>query len=281
MTDVSVGDAVYVLNCTGGGNPTAYQVGATSITRAVTPTSPTSLTVFYPNSGPDDSTGATVCELQNNSGHPLNSVFANNTLLTPNGEQIISGGTWKQSYNNLFAHNIFAAPAGTTSFGITCSHINGEGNTALSQCWDAGSLREYDNLIVNQSNGTPPAVLCSGNNCWTEVWPAGSTANLSPNSDCPGGPTAACMGWTGFTATGGSGKTFPTGVCSYDGSNPLDCPLMGAPWASNFSLNDLVPLSGSSYVAEGANISAINSAMTRMKYVCQTPCGSGPYLDSH
>lgn len=127
-------------------------------------------------------------------------------------------------------------------------------------------------------------MLCSGSNCWNEVWPGGSTpADLSPNADCSAGPVSGCMGWTGFTVTGGSGLTFPAGACTYDGSNPLNCPLMGAPWGSNFSLNDLVPLSGSSYTTEGVNVPSMVTAFTQTEYVCPNGanCGThGPYPDN-
>jgi hypothetical protein len=281
MTDMNAGDPVYTLNCSGGNNPTSYQAGATSFTPSISPTSPTSLNVYYNNAGTNDSSG-TICELENNSGHPNGSILTNNTVLTPTGEQIISGGTYRQHYNNQLTHNIFTAPAGTTSLGFTCNNIPGEGNVPLSDCWDTANLASYDNLIVNQS-ASPPAVLCSGNNCYSEVFPSGSTPpNLSPNSDCPAGPLSSCMGWTGFTVTGGSGNTFPTGPCSYDGSNPYNCPLMALPWNNNFSLSELVPLSGSSYTTEGANIPAINTALIRTQYVCPagSNCGTpGPYPD--
>ena len=290
MLDMNPGDAVYTsycwnssLNGGAGGEDTSYEVGATNIVEATGASSPTSLVVSFPDAGAADSSGNTMCELQNDSGHPTGTIFSDNTVATPSGEQIISGGTYRQHYNNQLTHNIFAAPAGTASLGIGCSHITGEGDVALSQCWDTGSLQEYDILIVNQSSGIPPAVLCSGANCWTDVWPIGAVANLSPTASCTAGPIPGCMGWTGYTVTGGGGKTFPTSACTYDGANPLNCPLMAAPWASNFSLNDLVPLGGSSYTTEGANIPNIAAAFTRMQYVCPTSCGSsgGPYLDSH
>src|SRR5208283_1655143 len=81
MTDLNAGDPVYVLNCSGGSNPGSYQAGATAFTAAVAPTSPTSLNVYYSNAGANDSSG-TVCEVENNSGHPYGSIFSNNTVLT-------------------------------------------------------------------------------------------------------------------------------------------------------------------------------------------------------
>ncbi|MGB0116204.1 MAG: hypothetical protein WBP73_05305 [Terriglobales bacterium] len=286
MLDMSPGDAVYTPYCwntSTNSEDTSYEVGATSIVQAASSASPTSLVISFPNAGSVDSSGNTICELENDSGHPYGSIFANNTVLTPTGEAIVSGGTYRQHYNNYLTHNVFAAPAGTGSFAITCSHITGEGNVALSQCWDTGSLNEYDNLIVNQSSN-PPTVLCSGSSCWNEVWPSGSTpADLSPNADCSAGPVSSCMGWTGFTVTGGNGLTFPGGACTYDGSNPLNCPLMGAPWSSNFALSDLVPLSGSSYTTEGVNVPSMVTAFTQTEYVCPSGgnCGiHGPYPDN-
>jgi hypothetical protein len=58
--------------------------------------------------------------------------------------------------------------------------------------------------------------------------------------------------------------------------------LMALPWDNNFSLSELVPLGGSSYTTEGANIPAINIALTQTQYVCPTGsnCGTpGPYPD--
>lgn len=286
MLDMSPGDAVYTPYCwntSTNSEDTSYEVGATSMVAATNSATPTSLVISFPNTGSVDSSGNTICELENDSGHPYGSAFANNTVLTSSGEVIVSGGTYRQHYNNYLTHNVFAAPAGAGNLGISCNHVTGDGNVALSECWDTGSLNEYDNLIVNQSS-SPPAVLCSGSNCWNDVWPSGSTpANLSPNANCSGGPDSSCMGWTGYTVTGGSGLTFPVGGCTYDGSNPLNCPLMGAPWASNFSLSDLVPLSGSSYATEGVNVPSMVTAFTQTEYVCPNGanCGThGPYPDN-
>ena len=123
---------------------------------------------LLPNAGSVHSSGNTICELENDSGHPYGSIFADDTVLSATGETIVSGGTYRQHYNNYLTHNVFAAPAGVSNLGISCNHVTGDGNVALSQCWDTGSLNEYDNLIVNQSSN-PPAVLCSGSNCWNEV----------------------------------------------------------------------------------------------------------------
>jgi hypothetical protein len=155
MLDMSPGDAVYTPYCwntSTNSEDTSYEVGATSMVPAASSASPPSLVISFPNAGAVDSSGNTICELENDSGHPYGGIFANNSVLTPTGETVVSGGTYRQHHNNYSTHNVFAAPAGTASFGITCTHITGEGNVALSQCWDTGSLNEYDNLIVNQSS---------------------------------------------------------------------------------------------------------------------------------
>ena len=281
--DMSPGDGTYISSCWNTNTNTAdttYLAGGASFVAAGSGTSPTSLVVSFPNTGADDSTGYVVCDLGNDAGHPTNSTFAGNTVLTPTGLSLNSGGTARQHVGNQLTGNAFATPVGQSPFAFTCSHVTGEGNNALSECWDINNLTEYGNLIVNQTSGTAPVV----NSSYTDVWTNGTlgtgTANLSPNAGCSAGPVTGCMGWAGWTVTGGSGLTFPTGACVYDGSNPLNCPLMGPPWSTNFTLSDLVLLAGSSYAA--TNITTINTAATQTEFVCPAGanCGThGPWPD--
>src|SRR5208282_3483915 len=120
MLDMTVGDAVYTPG-SGNGKPpycwntstntedTSYEVGLTTPVLATT-ASPTSLQISFPNPGPVDTSGNTICQLENNSGHPIGAIFSNNTVLTPTGETVNSPGTWKQSINNQFVSNILTAP---------------------------------------------------------------------------------------------------------------------------------------------------------------------------
>jgi hypothetical protein len=286
IVDIPAGGGIFLSNCTGGTNPSAYEVGGTSATytQAIAPTVAAGLNVYFNNAGPADSSG-TICQLQNGQGHPYGVLYENNTVLTLNyGMSIGAGGTDRQLYNHTFTHNVFVAPSATSPLGWTCASVGAEGNNSFLDCWGQGStglLTQFDNLIANQS-GSAPTVLSN----YTDVWLAGvlnpgsgTTPNYSPNVNCPGAPTAACLGWTGWTVTGGLGLSYPTGYCP-PANAPFNCPLMGEPWSSNFAITYLSPIAGSSYSAQAVNVSKTQTAQTQLIYVCpaSVPCGT-PFPD--
>lgn len=264
ITDISVADLAYTPYCLNA----AAEVGAISPVLATTGTNPAGLTVVVPSTF----NGSTICDLENNAGHPVYSIFNNNAVLSPIGLSIYAAGAYKQFPGFQLEHNIFASPTNPTgwtapNYGpVSCGSTNSSWNAPLTQCWGtttgAAGLTEQDNLIVNQTTGTAPN-LGSGS-VYSNTWVVGT----------PGGSTTCTQGTTNCApnSTIGSGNAYlnwlvspSLGACSYDGTNPLNCPLMGAPWSSNFSIQSLV---SSTWTAEGPNIANVNTAMTQLQYVC-------------
>ena len=273
VTDIQLGDPVYVHNCTGGVNPTLYQVGSAASVLTSAGTSPTGLDVFYPNgpSNPDDGTSAVTCQLENSSGLPANTTFVKNTVLSPDIMSIGSNGVAGQHYNNRFISNIFAMPAGNNAV-LTDSDVGGQG-TAVFAAWDPGTFQWFDNVMPLRTSSQ-----------WSEV-PAGSATHCTPGIDCfppsiscsastVAGSSARCMGFAGFM----SGNAYP-GPCA---TPPFNCRMMALPWASNFSLADVTPVADSPYKLQGADVTALAAAFTSIRRTCPLGayCGiSGPQPD--
>lgn len=268
VTDMSVGDGVFVHNCTGGTNPTAFQVGSNSLIPAIAPTNPAGLDVYYANAGADDSSGTT-CLLENGNGLPKSLNFSSNTLLSQKILALgLAPGVNAQTYNAHMQHNVFGMPSGNNAV-LTCNSIGTQG-TVLNgpgSCADQNTFRFNDNIMALRTLGQWPPI------------PATATPNVTPATVGCSGATAdtTCLGFTGYM----NGVTFPLSACTYDGTNALNCPMMAAPWSNNFSLSKLVPVATSPFFTEGANIPAMEDAFTRTKYVCPVGanCGSGPYSD--
>lgn len=261
ITDISVGDNVYAHDCTNA----AYNVGSTSSTLATADsTNPAGLTVSYSNPGADDNTGVT-CQIENNSGFPKNASFQNNTLLALRVMSANSGGTYKQHYSNWFVHNVFVMPSGNNAV-LTCTSVGGQG-TAVYACWDQPTFRLFDNVMQGRTSSQ-----------WSVV-PADQPANAFPATVTCSGATAdaTCLGYSGYM----SGASFPSSACTYDGSNPYNCPMMAAPWSSNFDLTKITPVATSAYSSEGVDLTSLQNAFTSTQYTCPAgaSCGSGPYPD--
>jgi uncharacterized repeat protein (TIGR02543 family) len=274
MHNISVGGGINLSNCSGGSYAAYYNVGATSFFPAISPTNPAGLTFTFVDTnsgGPSGSdTSGTICDLADDVGHPYGSIFVQNTVLTTNGVNVESGNSTRQQYNNTMSHNTFAGPPGLANsvFGFTCGGISQEGNAAWP-CWD-GLLNEADNLIVNQSGGSAPATLSYYSNTYinSALTNNGTTCN-PPLTNCSpvsgSGSGAAYMNWTG-SLWNSSATLLP---CVYDGSNPLNCPLDMPPFSTNFSLTNLVPLGGSSYSSQQAQVANILAAEIQTQYACQ------------
>lgn len=269
ISDISIGDGVFVHNCSGGtlGNPTLFQVGATSRTVAVSPTNPAGVDVYYANAGSDDS--GVSCQLDNSSGWPARTSVQNVTVLSPTFLALGSNGFDAQHYQNLLAHNIFAVTDASSTADVTCSDAGNEGTAAFA-CWDQDTFQFFDNVLQGRLSSR-----------WSVV-PIGSPVNFTSPTPltvtCSGATaTSACLGYTGFM----NGTAFPTAAATYDGSNPLNTPLMTAPWSSNFGLSAIVPVASSSYSQEGVNLTTLNTAFSATKYVCPVgaSCSGGPFAD--
>ncbi len=243
-----------------------YAVGDVSLTAAVSPTDPRGLVVYWADS--TASSPAATCLLDNGSGFPKKVTFINNVVANVAAPALASPGTKWQHILNTITGNIFAA-TGASNADIACNATT-EGNAALNGCWDTSTLIEGGNILQGRSSGN-----------WTPSF-GGAAANQFPASaTCSGSPASTCLGWNGYTAVGGVGKTFPTSVCP-DGNAPYNCPLMALPWADNLRLTDLVLLPGSSWFGSGPDTAQLIAAFTLDQYVCPVGanCGThGPYPD--
>lgn len=290
ITDMAVGDNVYVPLCAsgssanschglvanhdcltvGGAADDSYVAGETSAVLAVSPTLPASLDVYYPNVGPDDNSGTICSALSNQAGFPKNASFVNNTIVSVGGVGIASQGPqWKYN-NNVFKSNIFAVLAGpagnNNNVDIGCS-LKGEGSNALNSCWNPGLLTEGGNVLLGRAIGD-----------WSSF--GGGAANSVPaNVTCAlGTADPTCIGFTKFM----SGVAFPSAACAQSGA-PLNCPLQSLPWADNLRLTDLALVGSTSFPGTGADITAMLAAMVANIYICPASCGTGgtlgPYHD--
>lgn len=264
VTDISVGDGVYVRNCTLGTNPAAFQVGSSGIVPALAPTNPGGLDVYYSNPGPDDASG-TKCLLENGNGYPKGLTFSYSTFLSQRIMSLgIGPGINAQLLNNQYNHNIFGMPAGNNAV-LTCSTIGGQGSATYA-CLDPATFQFFDNIMPFRTISQWPTS------------PLSSTANIgNPTLNaitCPG-VTAdnTCMGFTGFM----NGVTFPLVDCTFNGLDPNNCPMMALPWSSNFDLSKLVMVPSSLFQTQGADLTVLQPAFTSSLYVCPVGVNCGPH----
>ncbi|MGD0792585.1 MAG: hypothetical protein ABR920_12525 [Terriglobales bacterium] len=283
MTDISPGDGVYAYNngadtsCTTQG----YAVGASPpAVYASAGTTPTGLTVVYPNSG----SGAATCLISNRAGTPHNVTVQNNTFLAVNNMAIYNADQTYQPISNYFWNNVFADndTKGNGHIDFYSAVSGGEGAGAFP-FWDTNTLRYYQNVMAGRPSANYSVLNCPGGTCANDFPPNGAGGTIGGSGggvNCPtSSPTANCMGYAGFMGSSPT-VTYPSGACVYDGSDPTDCPLMALPWSTNFSLADLAYVGGSSYAGFGVDTSQLSTAMTANIYTCGTYCGThGPYAD--
>lgn len=266
VVDITSGDGVYVHDCSGGslGNPALFNTGSTSRVQAMGVTNPAGLVVEYPNTGSPD-TGAT-CVIENSSGWPSFISMQNVTTLSPNITSINSNGVNGQHYTNRFLHNIFAMTG--TKADLSCTGVGTEGTLAYA-CWDAGTFQFNDTVLQGRNSAN-----------WS-VLPGGAPVNFFPLTVTCSGATATstCLGYTKWM----SNVQFPTTNCDYSlsGNDPTNCPLMAAPWQTNFSLADIVPVASSSYQTQGVDLIHLLNSFAATEYVCPpgANCGGGPKPD--
>jgi len=276
MTDVSVGDAVYMANV-GNGDTTCtandYAVSAfgSGITYAISGTVPTGLTVVYQVTTQPSASSAN-CILNNGAGFPKFITFQNNTVLSPNVFALQADNGWQYSIGNQMFNNVFADNDSGLDSDLNCTAAAKEGTSSFG-CWDSNTFEFYQNVMTSR-NSTNWSVM----NC-----PGGSCVNAFPLSvNCSGAAAdPTCLGYAGFLGSSPT-VTYPSGACIYDGSNPFNCVLMALPWANNFVYTDVSYAASSSYPTQGVNTIQLGTAMTQTKYVCPVGanCGThGPYPD--
>lgn len=276
MTDISVGDDVYAYNL-GGGDTTCttngYAVGATSATYAIAGTVTTGLSVVYQMTAQPSASSAN-CIINNGAGFPKYTTVQNNTFLAPSVVDIQAEQEWWQPISNSFFNNVFADNDGGLESDVFCATSSGGEGVASFPCWDNNTFEFYQNVLLGRSSANWSVVNCPGGSCGN-AFPA--TVNCSGSSADP-----TCLGYTGFMGPSPT-VTYPSSACTYDGSNPFNCPLMALPWANNFAYTDVSYAGSSSYSTLGVSTTQLDTAMTQTEYVCPTDanCGAhGPYPDN-
>lgn len=244
-------------SCTDNGYVPTNNVGI-----AIAPTLATGLDAYYSNSGAGSP--AAKCLINNDSGLPAYTSFENNTIVVPQDVAIVSLGVNWQHRHNTITKNIFVSSGAHVN--IFCNAVpSGEGDAALNACWDVATLIEGDNILVGRAAVDWDSVFGgAGPNI---AFPPLSTVSCSAALADP-----SCLGFTKFV----SGLTFPTAACTYDGTNPYNCPLQMLPWADNVRRTDFKLLPSSSYVLKGADIDTMGTRMVETTYQCPTgvDCGS-------
>jgi len=252
VTDIAVGDGVYVSGCSGGANPGGYLAGSNAFNAALAGTNPTGMDVYYASAdaGHDPDNSGTTCAVSNGQGFPQSVSFQNMTIVAQKIMSIGAPGYNSQTHKNKFINNVWFMPTGTNTY-FTCGDVATSGDDVFG-CWDRNALEFHDQIFIGNRSATP----------WLPYPPSATQCTLD---GCPADVTA--LGWS---------PTFPTGSCAYAG-DPNNCPLMAAPWSNNFTLSQ-VRVTGQ-YAANGADVTAIENAFSATKYTCPqgANCGTGPY----
>jgi len=265
MTGISLGDNIYASNKAGdttcGDNGYAVGAGPTSGQqngiKADSNTITTGLYVEWQQTAEPTASSA-LCRVFNGSGFPQNVTVQYNTFLMP---QLFAIEVFSQFYSpstNYFHDNLWIDYDLTTKSDMytTQTGAAGEGTTAFN-AWDLSTFEFYHNVMQGRASGNWSVISCPGGTC-TNSFP---TTVTCAGSDASGGD---CIGYTGYM----NGTAFQTGPCNYDGSNPLNCPLMPTPWAGNLTLAMLQYVSSSVYKSQGANLTQLQTAMTQNIYIC-------------
>jgi hypothetical protein len=283
QTDISPGDPVFVIGCTGNTafNMPTHTAGGGTVAVGVGPlasssTNPASLVVSYPWTAPanaSDTVGN--CTITNLQGSPQGLIINHHTLITDANQAIEPSNTAQNGgpnfqMNHVFTNSIITS-SGATGAGWYNSDV-GEGNpteifnydytslTAGYNIWPTRTASKYNDYGNAPGNALPGSV-CTGSGCnppTTSFFPA--------TSYCTGATsTAACVGFIGAMSTSSMPLTLP------------DYHNFGLRSDSYFYAGAAGDASDGA--SQGVNIPAIDAAETQNTYSCATSCGAGPYPD--
>jgi hypothetical protein len=259
---MQTGDLIFVGGCTDTSfctSTTCTAGSATSIGPAAISADPDSVTVVYPNPGTPNA--STVCTtIKNIQGTPDGLLLDHNTvactgncLLSSSAGSAAAAFTFHRS--NRITNNIFTL---TGTLGGFKEAGLAEG-TASEATYELGTFEFHHSVITKRpsSNYTeyPSGLLCSDANatCWfpSAIECSGSTAD------------ASCVGYSGFM----SGVPYNINPADYHDFNLHSTSL----YKTTRKASDGTPL--------GADISLIDSKLDATQYVCDGPCGAGPFPD--
>jgi hypothetical protein len=284
VSNINIGDPVTVTGC----SDATFDVGnAVMGPPALFGTLPNGLTVVYANPGADSNgSGVTGCTLSSAQGWPNQYAFNHVTIIddpasTNNPSNSANGGT-----------NIFPL---ARQFTITNSILINGGLNSTAGAGTRTSTRMYDPVSMQFNNTLMPgidgSVTCPGHTspaaggmvaCYTEytnAYVAVTPATLYgvPPANCTGSDpiTGACAG----ILAGMSTSSFPIIVNDFHQFRP--CHISDGATCNNKA--SLYSAGQANQATDGTDLGVstaqLDAAQTSILYVCQTPCGSGPFVD--
>lgn len=284
ISDTNVGDPVNVSGCT---TDTTMNTGQQNLgPPALAGTLVNGLTIVYASTGPANTTDTT-CTFNTGQGWPNflffnhNSDFATNSSFANDPESATNSGT-----NALaFSRNVTFANSLIIGGGLDSSR--GEGTRTATQAYDATTII-YNNTVMA---GRDASVVCPGHAagaggmaaCYTEYSNTHAavappvTLYGTPSANCTGSdPTVGpCVGVLGAMSTG----TFPQILPDWH-SYRL-CHATDAGCSNTASLYAAGQADQASDGTDlGVSMAAIDAAQNLTLYVCGTPCGGGPFIDT-
>ena len=279
QSNMNVGDPVNVTGCT----DSTFNTPPTSLTLAITGTSPTTLTVVYPNAGTAN-TSTTGCTFNNLQGWPQYLSYSHNSDFVNDGTNPTSpvananASPLALSRNMSFVNSIFVGGGLNSTFG--------EGTRTQTKAFDA-TTEVFNNDLFPGRDGqvtcpAHPSTSAGGMAaCYTEysnsnVPSVPTTLYGAPSSYCSGNdPTVgSCVGVLGAMSQG----SFPAVL--NDWHQYRLCHAGDSACNNKASLFAVGQANQGSDGADlGVNVAAIDAAETSTQYVCQMACGSGPSGD--
>jgi hypothetical protein len=249
VTKVSTGDYLEVAGC----SDSSFDTGTPTPPVQVISSNPDTLgPIVYANAGSANAS-ATGCTMYYKMGWPRDTRIEHNTIVVnasgAKGLQFGSGKVFAMNFK--LVNNIISAPAG---YGIYCAS-NGEGTTAEA-CSDT-STATYDYNVIPGRTASSYTQWPGGAHPPTTMWFPANVACSGSSAD------SSCVGFAGLMGT----STYTTNLADYHGYALHPSSLYKAGAARQASDGkDL-----------GADIAAIDAALSRIKYVCGSACGAGPY----
>lgn len=264
-TGVSEGDIVQVTGC---GDSTFNTPFASTNNQSAahvvagSGTSPGGLIVYYKTSGRKTST--TGCVLSNEGGWGLGVTFQHVTAAfdsSPRFSVVYGSQSLLRGFTLQNSIVVSQVVGGTTGGGLTSVSPTEEGTLAATCCLETSTLTLNNNLFQGRTSGN-----------YTEY--GGAHTGASPpatlyfpsNISCAGGKAdSGCVGFSGYL----SGKGYAW--------NPSDYHAFRLDASSLYHAGGARQATDSSDL--GANVPAIDAALSSTTYTCQTSCGGGPFPD--
>jgi len=284
QSQIQLGDLIGVSNCTG---VPAFNTSPTSSGNlAIAGTAPAGLSLVFSNSGvPANATDST-CTITVGQGYPANLIFSGNTeIIAGNQATSVAASPYVQytaTSQTPYAleTNIFIVKSIFVGGGLYSSTF-GEGTILENQAFDTRSF-QFNRDVFPTRNQYATGSGCTGAACYTEY--GGTNSGASPPVTISF-PFNSCSTGSNPQATGTSANLGMVGAMSIPGcaaGTQTTFPYQLADWhlyrlcqSTDAACSNLASL----FTGTGVTMAAIDAAQTSTLYVCQTPCGSGPFVD--